>query len=283
MLISALVGMAITATMAARLDELVQHPKAPNLYWALTDLPRPFIGLRKAMQSERVMFTGTFRGLRHLRNEPMSTAELQPALDELAKFFIMAEGKGAEWQMKLLFAAMAAKAHPEAKQFLLAQGTPAEKVEAMPVMQVALLYMTHEYNRFFDDMAKWAGLPYGEARAGLRQTQKRLDELVKADRRIEVVLAGLLLPAVDKVNSASARTDRKLAALRCVEAIRLHAKAHGRLPEKLADVTAVPVPADPVTGRAFEYQAAGDRATLIGPDPDGDKGLGLVYELTLQR
>ena len=47
-LISALVGMAFAGLMENRLEEFVQQPDAPNLYWSLTDLPRPFIDLRKA-------------------------------------------------------------------------------------------------------------------------------------------------------------------------------------------------------------------------------------------
>ena len=34
--------------MLARLEELVARPGAPNLYWALTALPRPLVGLRDA-------------------------------------------------------------------------------------------------------------------------------------------------------------------------------------------------------------------------------------------
>ena len=54
--------------------------------------------------------------------------------------------------------------------------------------------------------------------------------------------------------------------MRVIEAVRLHAAGHeGRLPDKLADITAVPVPLDPGTGRSFEYQVESGTATLIGP------------------
>ena len=46
--------------MEKRLEEFIQQPNAPNLYWSLTDLPRPFIDLRKAMQGERVGVYGIF-------------------------------------------------------------------------------------------------------------------------------------------------------------------------------------------------------------------------------
>src|SRR5688572_32546570 len=50
------------------------------------------------------------------------------------------------------------------------------------------------------------------------------------------------LPAVEKVYEAHARTARRIAALRVVEAIRLHAAVEGKLPKALADVKVVPVP-----------------------------------------
>jgi hypothetical protein len=85
---------------------------------------------------------------------------------------------------------------------------------------------------------------------------------------------------------ASARLDRRIAALRCIEAIRLHAAAHeGKLPARLGDITEVPVPVDPMTGKEFEYTVAGDKATLHGPptDPGKSPHLSLKYELSLQR
>ncbi len=59
-LISALVGAAIAQLMTDQATELSQIPGAPNLYWALTDLPRPLINLREAMQAERLMVNALF-------------------------------------------------------------------------------------------------------------------------------------------------------------------------------------------------------------------------------
>jgi hypothetical protein len=100
-------------------------------------------------------------------------------------------------------------------------------------------------------------------------------------------LAALLLPAVQKVFTARARTDRRFAALRCVEAVRLYAAAHGgKLPASLADVKEVPVPDDPVTGKPFAYRVREGVATLEGPPPDGEQayvGNTLKYELVVEK
>src|SRR5439155_24713515 len=81
--------------------------------------------------------------------------------------------------------------------------------------------------------------------------------------------ARALLPALGKCMHAQARLERTLAALRVVEALRLYAADHkGQLPDKLADVTAVPLPNDPVTGKAFEYKRDGDGAVLTARSAD---------------
>ena len=43
----------------------------------------------------------------------------------------------------------------------------------------------------------------------------------------------------------------------------------GELPAALADVTVVPVPLDPVTGKPFEYRLEGETAVLVGPATAG--------------
>jgi hypothetical protein len=61
--IHSLVAHAIVNVATGTLEAVVQHPKAPNLYWALTDLPRPFVDLRPVVQGESVLFYASFPGL----------------------------------------------------------------------------------------------------------------------------------------------------------------------------------------------------------------------------
>ncbi|MCH8923200.1 MAG: hypothetical protein IIA67_08655 [Planctomycetes bacterium] len=76
----------------------------------------------------------------------------------------------------------------------------------------------------------------------------------------------LLAELVDQ--HAAARTQRRREVLRIVEALRLYAARHdGRLPEKLSDVTEVPIPINPLTGKAFGYQLDGKTAVLNADGP----------------
>ena len=93
------------------------------------------------------------------------------------------------------------------------------------------------------------------------------------------------LPAVLKVRLAQIRLERKLALLRAIEALRMQAAVRGDgLPEKLDEVTIVPVPDDPGTGRPFEYQREGHVATLTSRIPGEPlQTTGLRYRLTLRK
>src|SRR5262249_44669151 len=94
-----------------------------------------------------------------------------------------------------------------------------------------------------------------------------------------------------RIYFARARTERKFAALRCLEAIRLYAVRHdGKLPMRLDQIKEVPVPVDPFTGKPFEYEATGDRATLYSaaraapvPGQKPNPQLALLYEIPLKR
>src|SRR5579872_755462 len=51
-LIGYLVGMAVASIVFDVMEEFVQQPGAPNLFWALTDLPNPIMSMRNGMAGE---------------------------------------------------------------------------------------------------------------------------------------------------------------------------------------------------------------------------------------
>jgi hypothetical protein len=81
------------------------------------------------------------------------------------------------------------------------------------------------------------------------------------------------------------RLDRHVAALQCIEALRLYAAGHnGKFPSALAEIAKVPVPGDPVTQKPFVYTRTGSKAILEAPAPEGatDKEA-MRYELKLME
>ena len=67
---------------------------------------------------------------------------------------------------------MVARAYPEAKRALIAQGRPAAEVEAMPAIQVVALHSYKLYEEARDDIFKWAGLPYWQGYKGMSEAEQ---------------------------------------------------------------------------------------------------------------
>ena len=72
-----LVGLWVAHLALNSLEEMVQQPNCPNLYWALTDLPSPLVDLRKGVQGEQTMVAALLRPIR--ADAPMTEAELEDA------------------------------------------------------------------------------------------------------------------------------------------------------------------------------------------------------------
>jgi hypothetical protein len=71
-----------------------------------------------------------------------------------------------------------------------------------------------------------------------------------------------IIPACSALLSAQTRLQHQFAALQAIEALRMHAAQHGQWPERLEDVTVVPVPNDPINEAPFRYRREGDQAIL---------------------
>jgi hypothetical protein len=282
-LIQSLVAAAVTTTMLDQVEEWIRTPNSPNLYWALTNLPQPFIDLRKAYESERMLIDNLLPGFRDAlakrSAEPLSSSILAALQDKLAHL--------ADRDLSAVattFVVM--KKYAAAKQYLESHGWSAENVEALPAAQVVMLTEVAAYDRLYDEMIKWVGVTYPLAHAGLDKADKLLRREVVASGSPHMSLAGLLIPATMKVMEASNRVDRRIAALRTVEAIRLYAATHGRLPSSLSEITQVPVPVNPTTGAAFTYNNDGTTATLsVAPESGRPHGAwnSFTYEITIRK
>jgi hypothetical protein len=81
------------------------------------------------------------------------------------------------------------------------------------------------------------------------------------------------------------RLDRHVAALQCIEALRLYAGAHnGTFPNELSDVTEVPIPNDPIDQKPFIYHRTGSKAALEAEAPNGAKArFALRYLLNVEK
>jgi hypothetical protein len=289
LLISSLVGLALTQIMLNRVDEIIQQPGAPNLYGALSDLPAPYVSLRNALEGERLGVLGSFPGMadcvENLNAGPLTEQQVQDSIKLMEQY----EPTFKELAIKEYIALNITLKHEKAKKALIEAGRPKEKVEAMPHWQVALLHAFLHLDSFYDDLVTMQNLPPWEAYAKSKEFNQRLRQLkAYGDKNGPALpLAVYVLPAVERVTRASIRADRRIAALRIVEAIRLYAAEHdGKLPASLADIKEAKIPVDPLTGKAFEYEVVEKTAVLKGfipPEEMNRPNERLTYEVTIRK
>jgi len=289
-LVQGLVGIAINAMMMKEVQQLIELAEAPNLYWALTSLPRPLVDMHLAMQVESAMLYVELPELRTLEKEVWSEDQAlrfgRKVMALMSGESFGGEGGDGSILAKAEMLAGALMVYPEAKKNLVEEGMSAEKVEAMPPLQVILIYKHRQYRRVRDMQFKWCNVPYWQAREGFKRAQKVMDEYMGGSE-IDAIANALMytMPAIERVCMLRARAERDIAMLRCVEAIRIHAaQDEGKLPRSLGDISAVPVPLDPLYGRAFHYEVDGQSCVLESPVPEGGSPRdGLRYEITMKK
>jgi hypothetical protein len=279
-----LYGFAIANLAIGPLEEMLEQPNCPNLYWALTNLPNPLVSLETASQGERVgIIQWLFRDLDD--SAPMSA-------DRLTKFIAFMEKLVKREMPKKLSKSVRtwldARINDKgmvraARQHLVEFGLSEAQVRLFPAEQVILLDEKRELEVRFDDVMKTINLPLWHAEV-VGDRYKRAKEPLGP--LAPVLIADEFVPAVDEVVRARARLGQRIALLRHVEALRLYAAEHnGTLPAKLSDV-AVPLPDDPFTGKPFRYEVTGNTAHLRGTRPQGEEKnlpFNIHYEVTLQK
>jgi hypothetical protein len=276
--IGGLVGIAIAYVTVAPLEELIQQPGCPNLYWALTNLPSPLVPLEKGFQGERMFILAEFRDLDD--TAPMTPEQIRKLVAHIDRIRDFEPGGGR--LKKTTRAYLAERTRDEkyltaARRRLAEHGLPEERVAGFPADQVILLDELREYEVRRDEEMKLMNLPTWEFAA--RSARGRL-------RAGEPALFDFFLPTLSKVRLAQGRLEQRLALLRHVEALRMYAADHqGELPEKLAEID-VPLPADPFTGRPFRYTLDGGVAHLRGTPPPGEEknpAYNLHYEIAIRK
>ena len=89
MLIGNLVGIAIATMAIGPLEEMLEQPGCPNLYWALTNLPVPLVPIDKGMGGERALVLAEFRDLDD--SAPMSADQLKKFIAHMDR--LLGDGK----------------------------------------------------------------------------------------------------------------------------------------------------------------------------------------------
>ncbi len=279
-------GLSVAGRAVDTLQEMVQQPDCPNLYWALTDLPRPLVDLRKGLQGESTL---TETELRPIREDAVMTEEqLEKVVSRLSG--VTALGREQAGRVPRSFRANLAARIKDAdkvrdararlfaaRRSVVAGQMPKkimsrdflnrvldvysdkDRIGKFSPLQVILLDEKHKYEAQRDERMKLLALAPWEIDALAGVEQERGGDILFAD----------FLPRVVPARRKQAALEQRLALLRIVEAVRMYAAGHdGKLPEKLSEIS-VPLPVDPFTGKAFVYKKEGAAAQLRGGSPQG--------------
>ncbi len=278
-------GLNLAQLMLRQLDDFVQQPKAPNLYWALTDLPQPLFDARKGVEGQRWALVNQFPAIAAAVADPdagpLTEEQVQEYVRVLLRYFRQFDTL--ELQQRVQLGRRITDNYEADKKALLDAGRSKEKVEAMPHVQVVLLAQFEHYDRKMDEQLKWYNEPFTKSFA----QADTLTLMTRQGRPRSGPLQPILPFPLVELYSARAKVERKIAYLRCVEAVRAYAAAHdGKLPAALDAIKEVPLPLDPASGKAFEYTLDGAKATLETPTPAKEIKRyfdELTWEFTIKR
>jgi hypothetical protein len=276
---------------------LMAAPNSPNLYWALTELPDPPVDMREAIRMEldfgprmfpfldnaettdhspeewNRLFTKTFVDLQ-FAGAPVSLFGITPSAQDKTVSGVLATAVG------LL-------GYTHAKERLVAEGMDKDRVEKMSVGQVMAIYSERNYRYTANSFEVLWYMPFWESRERAKEIENKLANAGMASgsaNRELLPMVSLLMPAMQAARGAQVRSERDIAAMRVIEALRMHAAENaGNLPATLADISAVPVPLNPATGKPVVYRLEGGTAILELPESDGIPNSTKRFEIQIAK
>lgn len=287
-LVCRLIGAAISRQGWGVLRDLQCHAEGPSLYWALADLPRPFVDGRESIRFE----SGTPFRLYDLIVDPESAERsdiewrrlYDESLDSLAEL-AASRAKGnppthnaerakelARWIEELRAVGLDHPSVRFARQRLIEQGSDAERLNAMPPAQILAIDAARVCRVLNDAIEAAVQLPWPEGRAAREKAIAKLesaDPLGDAPHREVLPIAQLTAANTGAAMTGLMLRDREIALLRLVEALRLHAGTTGELPESLDEVACVPIPRNPATAEPFAYRLIDGKAIITTTPADG--------------
>lgn len=265
-LVTQLVGIAITGIFQGQIEHLMTQPDAPNLYPALTQLFIPGDSLVQSMYAERSFVLPRLTGFDFDGIDQAGPEECREILTNLFTTFLVGTGSpppewmGTEWGRSLMDSAICLAGYPHGKDRLLKQGRSEEEIEKLSAYQIVAPMILEEIKRVFDIMYVVTAFPRGESHTAIVMDEDRLRDPTHPGR----IFLHLFIPATSSAKTAFYRQQQTYDRLKIIEALRYYAAVHdGKLPETLDDIKEVPVPKiDPMTGKPYQYRRDGKTAFI---------------------
>jgi hypothetical protein len=250
-----LLGITIAGQALQTLEEMMQQPGCPNLYWAFSDLPTPLVDLRKGLQGHRALASKDLQVM--VDDTRMSDDDLEKVVERLSGMLAYTRQQHGRppRSFRAVLAGMAKDSDRvmAARKVLIGAGSPEALAPSFSPRQILLLEARLDYEIRRDEAMKLLTLsPWQMEVPSESEPAKPAGSGLLAD----------LLPPVLEHRLAQARLEQEIAVLRHVEALRMFAAGHaGNLPARLEDIS-LALPVDPFTGKPFQYELEKGTARL---------------------
>jgi hypothetical protein len=271
-LVSGMVALAIATQMNDALARVMSRPNAPNLYWALSQLPTGRGIFRNSLHVERRFLIPSVRNLdRAIKGEDLTPQEWRTMLEYMASLHDPPLKK-----TDPVKAATPQNLEQARELYARRRGLKPEQVEKLDPVIVLGNFYVDQAAIASDDIFKLRNLPYP-----LLMRQAR--ELKQRHAKLKQETPGTpFLPMLD-LASAMVRfgvADRQRCVMVNVEALRSYAAANGgKLPTGLDDLMETPALENPLTGEPFEYTVKDGVATLS----DSRSEIPLTYTIRIRQ
>ena len=285
-LLGRIVGFAMSNMMMSVIEEAIQRPGCPNLYWALVALPdQRLFETRESLEFESVLLARVFDAAEPLPDRPIGEDAARERIRKLvteARLVLsnLAEDDDDRESSSLMAGLFVAMMTEPSRELLDETGVWRNRADQLSPSEAVLRASRLTFSRKRDHWVGWSMLPphlwdeyaseRNEAFAGQQPRADLLAALIRG-----------LMPAVDASHQAGRRSFQKRNLLCTLEAIRMHAAEKGEFPASIKTLRPVPAWQDAITLESFGYQrTAPDRAVVSRASRwSGDTDTKLVIEL----
>lgn len=265
-IITQLVCVGLNGMMFDRIEELLAQPECPNLYWALTALPQPFQNSQPSYDMEQHSLFMDFPELQNPENIH-SDKEWKSLAHRVYHIMIEANQRrsldlaDSKEQAEVISSKIAKVARNKLSEI---SNLTQPQIKSMSDAEAGLRYFVLVQKDLFHQQKAYSLLKASEAIPRLVDLKKQYLEFRK---ELDLENYDLLFAeSAHRGYFALHKIDRRIAALRVIEALRHYAATHGgKFPSALAEIDDLPIPLDPFTEKPFQYQLKDGVASLSGP------------------
>lgn len=272
LLVCSLIGYVEAAMANDSMLWLIVGDDSPNMYWALSEIPMNVVDHHASLNLDLSLGL-KLMDLEHAESLELSKEEWNRRLERVLSQLRHGldnpepEEENSVPITDLMSAIGGQTAYDAAKRRLMASGMQEQNFDGMAVGQVMLVDAAREYKKVAQELEAHSLLPWQMARKSLPVIEEAFRS-EKAAQTIGRQAAMQIMPAAYATLRAKFRTQRDIALLRSIEALRMHAAEQGAFPKSLDEIENVVVPNNPATAKPFLYRREEGVAIIDLPASD---------------